>query len=125
LQFIADETECEWSVIYRSVDFLEEEWYAADMIFMTVRDDQCTDALLVLFQISVVRNDVVDAELFIIREFDPRIDDDDLILIFNAVCVLADFPESPAGEYTYFTLFMLLQTFCTLKSALFARSYAR
>src|SRR5699024_3753422 len=94
-------------------------------IFMTVRDDQCTDALLVLFQISVVRNDVVDAELFIIREFDPRIDDDDLILIFNAVCVLADFPESPEGEYTYFTFFKIHQTFSTLKSALFSRSYAR
>src|SRR5699024_3236333 len=49
LQFIADESQCERPGVYRYVDFLEKEWYAADMILVAVGDDQCADALLVLF----------------------------------------------------------------------------
>ena len=53
---------------------------AADMVFMSVGNDQRLDLGLVAGKIGIVGNNIVDAQKFIFREQDTAVDDDDLIL---------------------------------------------
>ena len=73
---------------------LQEEGNGADMVFMTMGDDQSLDLGLIFYQIGIIRNDVVDAEKIIFRKQDTAVDNDNFIIMLDAVHVLADFAKA-------------------------------
>ena len=73
---------------------LQEKRNTADMVFMTMSDNHCLDLLLVLDQVGIIGNDVINAEQAFFREQNAAVDNDDFIIVFDAVHVLANLAES-------------------------------
>ena len=71
----------------------------ADVILVSVSDEQSLDFILVLLKVGKVRNYKVDAKHFVIRERHAAVHNDDFILIFIYGHVLADFAESAQRDY--------------------------
>lgn len=78
----------------RHVDSLEKEGDAADVVFVTMGDDKSLDLGGILFEMGEVRDDVVDSRHAVLREHDTAIDDEDRIVVLDAVEVLSDLAQS-------------------------------
>ena len=61
------------------------------MVLVSVGNQESLDTVDVFYDVGVIRNNVVDTKQVILREFDPCINDDDFVLIFNSVCIFTDF----------------------------------
>ena len=55
------------------------------MVFVTVGNDKCLYTINVFNDVRIVRDNIVDSEKIILGEFNTRIDDDNLILVFNTM----------------------------------------
>ena len=75
------------------------------MVFVSVSDVDGLDAINVVYDIRVIRNDIVDSKEVIFWEFDPGIDNDNFILVLDPVCVFPDLSKSTNGKYTNFFRF--------------------
>ena len=73
---------------------LEKEWNPTDVVLVSVCNQNSLDAVDIVHDVRVVRNDIVDTKQVIFWEFNPSIDDDNLILVFNTIGVFTDFPQT-------------------------------
>ena len=64
------------------------------MVFVTVGNDKCLYTINVFNDVRIVRDNIVDSEKIILGEFNTRIDDDNLILVFNTIGIFTDFPQT-------------------------------
>ena len=72
---------------------LQDVRQRAGMILMAMRQHDGRDLVLVLEQIGDIRDDEIDAEHIVIREHEPRVDHEDLVIHLDDGHVLADFSE--------------------------------
>ena len=90
-QFPFDEAAYEFRCVYGHIYFIEQVSQAANMVFVTVRDDDGPYFVPVFNQVTHVRDDEVDAEHVVIREGQAGVDDDDVISVLDDRHILADF----------------------------------
>ncbi len=64
------------------------------MVFVAMGDDKTFDFALVLDEVGKIRDNIVDSRHGVIREHDTTVDDENRIVIFDAINVLSDFAES-------------------------------
>ena len=76
-----DERKREGGAINRHVEFGEEERHRADVVFVTVRQQQRAHVLAMLLEERQIRRDDIHAEQFGFREHHPGIDDDDIVAV--------------------------------------------
>ena len=82
----------------RRVDQLHHVADGAGVVFVAVGDDNSAHLVDLVFQVSKIRDDVVDSEHIVFGEHDPRIDNQNVVAIFNGHHVLADLPKTPQGD---------------------------
>ena len=75
------------------------------MILVSVCDQDSLDAVDIVYYVRVVRDNIVDTKQVIFWEFNPSIDDDNLVLVFNPVCVFPDFSQTTDGKNADFFRF--------------------
>lgn len=80
------------------------------MVFMAVGNDDTTDFLFVLYKITHIGNNQVDAEHIVIREGKTGIDDDDIFSVLNDRHVLTDFAQASQGNYLQLFFFAKIDT---------------
>ena len=61
------------------------------MVFMTMGDEKGFDLSAIVFQMGVIRDDIIDSRQGGRRKFDPGVNEDNRAIGFKAVCVLANF----------------------------------
>ena len=66
----------------------------ANMVFMSVRDEDRLDRALSLAQVGDVRNDDVYAERGLVRKCETAVDEDDRLLVLVEIEVFSDLPHS-------------------------------
>ena len=64
------------------------------MVFMAVSDEDATDAVFFVVEVTGIRDNEIDTEHFFVGEHNPGINNDDIIAIFDDHHVLSDFPQS-------------------------------
>ena len=64
------------------------------MVFMAVGDEDTTDTVFFVVEVTGIRDNEIDTEHFFIGEHHPGINNDDIIAIFDDHHVLSDFPQS-------------------------------
>lgn len=90
-QFPFDEAAYELGGVYGHIYFIEQVGQTADMVFMTMGDDDGPYFVPVFNQVTHVRDDEVDAEHVVIREGQAGVDDDNIIPVLDDRHILADF----------------------------------
>ena len=70
------------------------------MVFVSVRNEDGTDPILVLHEICDVRDAEVNARHVLFGEKQPRVDDDDILIEFQSHHVLADFTQAAERDYS-------------------------
>ncbi len=73
---------------------LQEERDAADMVFMAMGNNQSLDLFTVFDKVGIVRNDIVYSQQVVFGEQNAAVDNDNLVIVFEAVHVLADFAKT-------------------------------
>src|SRR3954467_9527547 len=76
------------------VDLSHQVRQRADVVLVSVREDDRPDRAAALPEVLEVRQDQVDAEVLVTREGEPRVDDHDRPLAFVRGHVLADLTEA-------------------------------
>ena len=74
--------------------FLQEIGHGADMVLVAVRKQNAPDLVPVLSQIGEVGNHQVHAGHIVAREGQAAVNDDDVVIAFQAGDVLADLPDA-------------------------------
>ena len=97
-EFSTDQSQGKWSSIDRDICLLEQEGNPTDVILVSVCDQDSLDAVDIVHDVRVIRNDIVDTQQVIFWEFNPSIDDDNLVLVFNSVSVFPDFSQTTDGK---------------------------
>ena len=69
------------------------------MVLMTVGNDQRFDFFMIFDEVGVIRYDIVHAKQVSLGEHDTAVDDDNLIVMFEAVHVFTDFTKTAQGIY--------------------------
>ena len=69
------------------------------MIFMTMREKNALDLILVVFEIGKIRNDQIDAKHGIVGESHAAVHDDRVIAVFKHCDVLADLVQTADKGY--------------------------
>ena len=75
------------------------------MVFVSVGNEDRFDAIDIVNDIRVIWDYIVDPKEVIFWKFDPGIDNDDFILVFDPVGIFSDFSKSTNGKYTNFFRF--------------------
>ena len=75
------------------------------MVFVAMGDDQSLDTVEIVHDVGVVGNDIINTQQVIFWELDTRIDDDDFVLILDAIGVLSDFSQTTDGKNANFLWF--------------------
>ena len=78
-EFALDVGEREFGAVDRNVQLGKDRGQSANVIFMTMREDDGTNMITVLEQIGDVGNDDIDAQEFGFGEHQSGVDDDDVI----------------------------------------------
>ena len=110
-EFPTDQSQGKRSSIDRDICLLEQEWNPTDVVLVSVCDQNSLDAVDVVYDVRVVRNDIVDTQQVIFWEFNPSIDDDNLVLVFNSVCVFPDFSQTTDGKNADFFRFKSIRPY--------------
>lgn len=71
---------------------------STDVVLVSVCDQNSLDAVDIVYDVRIIRNDIVDTQQVIFWEFNPSIDDDNLILVFNSVSVFPISPRPPMAK---------------------------
>ena len=72
---------------------------------MSVCDQNSLDAVDIVHDVRVIRNDIVNTQQVIFWEFNPSIDDDNLVLVFNPLGVFPDFSQTTDSKHADFFWF--------------------
>src|SRR3989338_4987915 len=78
------------AVTRREVEGRQQVLRRADVIEVSVRKEDCFDAVLSSFQAGNVRNQVVDSQHILVRELESQVDDVDVLIHFYDEAVAAD-----------------------------------
>ena len=97
-QLYGDNALGELGGIDRNIELGEDVGQGANVVFVTVGDDDTPYHVLSLKQIADVRDYQVNAKHFLFREHKPGINDDDIIFILHHHHVLADFTQPTEGD---------------------------
>ena len=84
--------------VHRYIQIAQDIRQRPDVIFMAVRQHDRADVPAILFQISNVGDDQVDAQQFRFREHHPCVDDDDLVAEPQCHHVHSEFAEATQGD---------------------------
>ena len=84
--------------VHRNVQIAQDIRQRPDVIFMPVRQHNRANVRAVLFQVSDVGNDQVDAQELRFREHHARVDDDDLVAEPQCHHVHSEFAEATQGD---------------------------
>ena len=90
--------ECELGAVDGDVELGEDPGKAADVILVTVGEDDGADVLLVFDEVGDVGDDYVDAEKLGLGKHESGIDDDDVVFIAKGEAVHAELAESAQGD---------------------------
>ncbi len=82
----------------RCVDQLQHVLDCACMVFVAMGDDDPTHPMALVIQIMEIRDDVIDPQHIILWEHDARIDDENILTIFDRHHIFPDFPQPPEGK---------------------------
>ncbi|VJY24329.1 Uncharacterised protein [Streptococcus pneumoniae] len=104
-EFSTNQSQRKRSSVDRDICLLEQEWNPTDVVLVSVRNQNSLDAVDIVHDVRVIRNDIVDTKQVIFWEFNPSIDDDNLILVFNSVSVFPDFSQTTDGKNANFFRF--------------------
>src|SRR5205085_2845146 len=74
-QFVFEQGKREMRAVDRHINFLQEKWYRADVIFMAMREDDGGDLIAILVDEREVGDDDVDAGRLFIREAHACVED--------------------------------------------------
>ena len=99
LQLRLDQRQRQRRRVNRTGDVRQHVWYAADVILVTVREDQRGD-MPPLLQIRQVRDDQIDAQELRVGEHDARVHDDGRVTPGECEHVHAELAE-PAERYNF------------------------
>ena len=94
LQFVFDDPERQRRSVNGRVDRSQNIRNCADVILVSVRQQDSADAVFVRFEIGDVGDDQIDARHIVIGKTESAIDDYHVVVVFHNRHVLADFPES-------------------------------
>src|SRR5512138_2523911 len=86
----------------------------ANVVFMSVGDDDAHDLFSFLAQVFIIGNDVIDPEHVIAREHNTRVNDHDLVVVLIGSHVLAYFPKSTQGNDLQFSVLTHTSMFSSL-----------
>ncbi len=93
-----DQAACQGSGVNRRVDIVGQVLNRADMVLVPVGDEDAEHLARAFAQILEVRDDVIDPEHVVVREHDPRVDNNDLPTKFVGHHVLSHFTEPPERD---------------------------
>ena len=93
-----DQGQRELGAIDRNVELRQHPGQPADVIFVSVRQDDRAHVRPILDEVGYVGYDDIDAEQFGFREHEPGIDDDDVVAPANRHAIHAEFAESTEGN---------------------------
>ena len=111
-ELVAQNTERQTGRIDRDMDVAQNIRQCADVVFVSVRDENAADLIFIFFQICDVRNDKVDAGHFVVREAHAAVDDDDIVFVFQNGDILTDLFQAAEGKYFQFACGFCLFCFC-------------
>ena len=94
LELVLDKTNRQLGGVDRHIEFFEQVRQTADVVLMTVGDEQALDAVPVLEHVGEVRDDQIDAEHIGIREHKAAVNEDHVALALIQRNVLADLAEA-------------------------------
>ena len=69
------------AVPYTGTAISEQEWHAADVVFVAVGQDHAADVGRVLLEIREIGRDDVDAQELVVREHHAGVHDDDVVAV--------------------------------------------
>ena len=90
-EFPFNEAAYQFRCVHGHVYFIEQVGQAADMVFVTMGNDDSSYFVPVFNQVTHVRDDEVDAEHIVIGEGQTGIDDDNVVSVLDNRHVFADF----------------------------------
>ena len=96
-QFRVQQTKGQLRSIDRRVDLFRQVRESADMVLMTMREQDAPHLLAILDHVREVGQDQIDAEHVVIGEHETTVDKDDGVLVLEHHHVLADSPQSAKG----------------------------
>lgn len=94
LELVLDKTNRQLGGIDRHIEFFEQVRQTADVVLVTVGDEQALDAVPVLEHVGEVRDDQIDTEHIGIREHKAAVNEDHVALALIQRNVLADLAEA-------------------------------
>ena len=94
LKLVLDKTNRQLGGVDRHIEFFEQVRQTADVVLMTVGDEQALDAVPVLEHVGEVRDDQIDAKHIGIREHKAAVNEDHVALALIQRNVLADLAEA-------------------------------
>jgi len=97
-QLGADESLSQGGGVDGGVDLFHEVPQRANVVFVTMGDDDRPDCLELIAQVGPVRDDKVHPQHVALREHDAGINDDGVAPVLEHQHVLADLPQSPQGD---------------------------
>src|SRR3989344_2647871 len=89
------------SVDHRIPDAIHDVGDAADVVEVTVRDEEAADPVAILFEITGIRKDVIDARRLVFLELETGIEDVDVVADFDDRHVAADLLDASERDDTY------------------------
>ena len=100
LQLPLEYAERQTRTVNGNVYLLEQIRHGADMILMTVRDDDALYFFLIVYEIGEIRHDEVYAEHIIVGKAYTAIHDQNIVAVFEHRYVLADLAETAERDDT-------------------------
>jgi hypothetical protein len=97
-----DEGEGERSPVDGDVHLRQQKGDAADVVLVTVGEEQAADHSAVFLEVVEIGGDDVNAEEFGIGEHHAGVDDDDVVAVADGHAVHAEFAEAAERDYLQF-----------------------
>ena len=93
-EFAFNQTTNKVCCIYWAIDFLHKVRQGTDMVLVTMRDNNCFYAVLILDDIAHIRNNNIYAKHIFARERKTRIKNDNFIFILEDGHIFTDFAKA-------------------------------
>ncbi len=98
VEFVFDVGQRELRAPHGDVEVGENPGQCADVIFVSVSENDTTDAVAIFGEIGNVGNDDVDAEQFGFGEHEAGVDDEDIVSVADGHAVHTELAEPPQGN---------------------------
>ena len=98
LQLVLYQGNGQLGAVYRHVDLLKDIGKGADMVFMSMGNDESLDLLDIVFQISDIRNHKIDSQHVVARERQSAVHHNDRVLVLKGGDVHSDLLQTAKGD---------------------------